>query len=435
MQANKRGVSKNQILSRPVNKSANSFIQISKNPVSPLIPNPTESALSPSLAPSLRILMVIDQFNIGGTETYTLSLTRELLKKGATVIVAGKKGKLLDHFLGLGCSYYEIDFVLDTYEPDSQNRELYIKFIQSIIAAERIDLVHGHQIPSGSVAITAADRMNIPFVFTVHGTYYDPEFLQLLHQSSTVTCVSPSIQRSLAAKGLDSNLIPNGLDVMEYQPYALFYRRYLRQKLVIPQQAKVILYAGRLSWEKADICEYMIHVTTALRYTDEPNLHLIIAGGGNKQENIIKLVNNHRKVTDHPYLHYVGEVTDMCAYYCISDYIIGTGRIALEAMACERPLLAVGTLGLLGLVKPDLYEKAWDSWFGDHDCPQILSGALLANQIKSMLLLEQQQKSDIVKAGRKFVMDRFHISQTTEKQLSLYDQVIQSKSARNINFL
>ncbi|SFK94752.1 Glycosyltransferase involved in cell wall bisynthesis [Paenibacillus sp. 1_12] len=431
MQSNKLGLYKNKIRSVPTHNSAESSVQIRNVPAGPLSP----TTLSPSRAIPLRILMVIDQFNIGGTETYTLSLTRELLKKGATVVLVGKKGKLLGHFLGLGCSYYELDFVLDTYEPDSQNRELYIKFLQSIIAAERIDLVHGHQIPSGSIAITAADWMNVPFVFTVHGTYYDPEFLQLLHKSTTVTCVSPSIQRLLASKGLDSTLIPNGIDVMEYQPYSTFYRRHLRHKLAIPQYATVILYAGRLSWEKADICEYMIHITSALRYTNDPNVHLIITGGGSKQESIIKLVNNHRKLTDHPFIHYVGEVTDMCAYYCISDYIIGTGRIALEAMACERPLLAVGTLGVLGLVKPELYEKAWDSWFGDHDCPQILSGTVLANQLKSMLSLNQQQRLDTVNAGRRFVMDHFHISQTTEKQLSLYDQAIQSKSARNINFI
>lgn len=90
---------------------------------------------SPALRP-LRILMVIDQFNIGGTETYTLSLTRELIRQGAFVAVAGNRGKLLDSFIGLGCPYYEIDFVQDNFTPDVANQIQHLNVLKMVILAE-----------------------------------------------------------------------------------------------------------------------------------------------------------------------------------------------------------------------------------------------------------------------------------------------------------
>jgi glycosyltransferase involved in cell wall biosynthesis len=306
-----------------------------------------------------------------------------------------------------------------------------LELLKSIITLERIDLIHCHQIPSGKVAVTAAEQMNVPFVFTVHGAYYDSDFIQILRRSSNIICVSPSIQRLLLTNAIESSLIPNGLDVLEYQPRHSFYREYLRNKLAIPKHAFVVMYAGRLSWEKADICEDIIHLASVLRLNECPNLHLIIAGGGKKQENIIKLAEKQQQQMGTPFIHCVGELTDMCAYYCISDCIIGTGRIALEAMACERPLIAVGTRGFLGFVQPELYEKAWDCWFGDHDSPEPLSKDELAHHIKSLLYLDPKKKSEMALAGRNFIVNRFHISRTTEKLIDLYHRVTMSKTKTN----
>ncbi|MCR8632898.1 glycosyltransferase [Paenibacillus radicis (ex Xue et al. 2023)] len=391
------------------------------------VPSPAtlEPPILSKLSVPMRILMVIDQLNIGGTETYTLSITRELIKKGAIVVIACKKGKLLEHFLGLGCPFYEIDFVLDNYELDHENHIKNLQLLKSVILSERIDLVHGHQIPSGSLARTAADQMNIPYVFTVHGAYYDKEFLDSAQKNSTITCVSPSIRRLLKSKGIDSKVIANGIDTHEYHAYGSTYLDHFRDRLGIPHFATIILYAGRLSWEKGEIGEEIIHTIDAMRNNGYPNLHLIIAGGGNKQEDIIKLATTKQQPGFETYIHYVGEVMNMGAYYSLSDCVIGTGRVALEAMSCERPLIASGSRGLLGIVKPENYEKAWDCWFGDHDSDKKLSRALLTAHLRKIINMEPKAKSHLVQSAKKFVNDRFQISQMVEQLIDIYRQSIQ----------
>ncbi|WP_141335091.1 MULTISPECIES: glycosyltransferase [unclassified Paenibacillus] len=386
-------------------------------------------------APPLQVLMVLDQLNIGGTETYTLSLTRELLRKGASVLIAAKKGKLLEPFLGLGCPVYEIDFVGDDYERDEANRSAHMAMLQSIIRTEKIDLVHAHQVPSGIVALEAARTLRVPFLFTVHGTYYDPAFLSVLRRSATVTCVSPAVLRMLQNAGIQAFVVPNGVDPSEYHPLDTAYRSYLRRKLGLPQQAPVVMYASRLSWEKADICEETIHALTLMKQTDYPDLQLLIVGGGKKQDEIQQIVESKNEQTQSPFIHYAGEILNMNAYYSISDCVIGTGRISLEAMSCERPLIAVGSKGFCGLVKPQRYEQIWNCWFGDHDADLPLTQTLLTEHVRKAL---HEDRTDIVRnvrSGRSFVIDRFHISQTTDKLIDVYAHMLKSRKDARISDL
>lgn len=53
------------------------------------------------------------------------------------------------------------------------------------------------------------------------------------------------------------------------------------------------------------------------------------------------------------------------AYYA-ADVIVGTGRVALEAMACAKPVVAAGVAGYCGVVKPQNIDKVIQCHFGDH---------------------------------------------------------------------
>lgn len=380
-------------------------------------------APSPELWP-LRILMVIDQFNIGGTETYTLSLTRELIRQGAFVAVAGKRGKLLDSFVGLGCPYYEIDFVQDNYEPDLVNQQQHLDVLKMVIHAERIQVVHAHQTPSGELARKAAEHMNIPFVFTVHGCYYDGPVMEKLQSGTTFISVSPAVERMLRLHGIESQLIPNGVDVAEYNAYNPTYQQYLRSKLSIPNHAFVVLYAGRLSWEKADICEESIRAVAALRRWSNSPLILMIVGGGRDQEKVAELAERERQLTGEPFIIFPGEVLNMRACYAISDCVIGTGRIGLEAMACLRPLISAGSKGFLGIIDASKYEQAWDCWFGDHHSDQPVSRELLTAHIQQIRQMGTEERIHLVQSGRSFVTERFHVSQAVSRMLDIYRQLV-----------
>ncbi|GAC43474.1 glycosyltransferase [Paenibacillus popilliae] len=396
---------------------------------SPASLRPVPADFSPVLSPALRllrILMVIDQFNIGGTETYTLSLTRELIRRGAFVAVAGKRGKLLDSFIGLGCPYYEIDFVQDNFTPDVANQIQHLNVLKMVILAERIHVVHAHQIPSGELARKAAEHMNIPFVFTVHGCYYDGPVIEKLQPGTTFISVSPVVERMLRLHGIESQLIPNGVDVAEYDAYTPIYQQYLRSKLGIPNHAFVVLYASRLSWEKAELCGESIRTVATLRRFGNLPFILMIVGGGRDQEKVAELVEREQQLAGESFIIFPGEVLNMRACYAISDCVIGTGRIGLEAMACLRPLISAGSRGVLGVIDASKYDQAWDCWFGDHHADQPVSQELLMNHIQQIRQMGSAEISKLVLSGRSFVTERFHVSQTASRMLDLYRHLVLS---------
>jgi glycosyltransferase involved in cell wall biosynthesis len=371
----------------------------------------------------LRVLMVIDQFNVGGTETYTLSLCRELIRKGVSVVVAGKKGNLMGSFIGLGCPVYDLEFVSPALEAERTLHGRHIDMLKAIIASERIDIVHCHQAPSGCLALEAAKQMNTPVVFTVHGTYYETGFLNELRHDASVIAVSPSVQRFLETIGIGSRVISNGVDPVEYDAYDYAYRSYMRDQLGIPDSANVILYAGRLAWEKADICEEVIRAVARMQQDGNDRLRLIIAGGGQNQDKIRTLALNEENRVKRQFVSFMGEVLHIRGVYAVSDCVIGTGRVGLEAMACRCPFICAGSKGFLGIVRPDNYREVWDSWFGDHGFDSKPLQKLVIEQITSIFTMEEQEKRLLVQSGRNFVKEHFHISRTAEQILDVYRQV------------
>ncbi|MGZ9584869.1 glycosyltransferase [Paenibacillus marinisediminis] len=401
----------------------------SKLEIMPEIPIPARStpAIISSAYPlfhPLHVLMVIDQLNVGGTETYTLSLTRELLRQGVKVVIASKRGKLLHPFIGLGCPVYELDFVMSNYEPNVDYYPELLNLLASIIEAEQIHLVHAHQFPSGILAKKAANDAHIPFVFTVHGTYYEPKMLDEIRESMVIS-VSPAVERMLLTNNISSRLIPNGVDVTEYQAFNPDYREHLRSKMGISPRAQVIVYASRLAWEKADICKELIHAVASLRKQGYPQLHLIIAGGGREEQEIIALANQMQQQVGQPFITFAGEALNMRSYYAVCDCAIGTGRIALEAMACMRPFIAIGSRGFLGAIYFANSSKAWDSWFGDHSItPEPFTREMLIDQIDCVLSMSIEDRVNLSRWGRRHIEERYPISNVAKKVMDAYEHAL-----------
>ncbi|MBP1937876.1 glycosyltransferase [Paenibacillus sediminis] len=371
----------------------------------------------------LRILMVIDQFNVGGTETHVLSTARELLKRRAKVVVAAKRGKLLEPFLGLGCSVYEIDFVLDNYEPNWDQYIDHVNKLIHIIQSEKINIVHGHQTPSGRIAKVAAEQMDIPFVFTVHGMYYEDQFLNMLKNISSVISVSPAVQRMLLLNGIESTVIPNGIDLMAYDAYPSFFQNDIRASLGISDQSFVVTYAARLAWEKADICKDVIKACSELAMSSD--LRLLIVGGGIHRNKVEADIDRIQRYVKKPFVHFIGEVVNMRSFYSISNCVIGTGRVGMEALACRRPLISVGSKGFIGLVKPEHFDRTWDSWFGDHGEAEISSQETIMKDLKLVMSLSSDQTNNYVWNGRRYVEMKFNIVNTTTKLIDVYKPILE----------
>jgi L-malate glycosyltransferase len=367
---------------------------------------------------AIRVLMVMDSFNIGGTETHVHSLAKELTKKGIGVVFVGNGGKMLPQFRELNCPIYEITFPLTLSIP-LQEEEVILEQLDSIIQNEKITIVHTHQTPSGYLTSKAASKRNIPTFFTVHGTYYPKEELRkVLDLTTQVVTVSPPVDQYVRQlfHGKDIQLIRNGIDTSTFRKKE---QNQLREELGIPLNAPVIMYSSRIAWEKGNICMQLLKACQVLKLKNMSDLHVLIVGEGVLFGEVEKLVKRIHRTCREEFIHLVGEKMNIEDYYNIADCVVGTGRVALEAMACEKPVLAVGNHGYFGLVNSQNYESAWKCYFGDHHS---LKKSTRFHFVKDLrrLFFDMKKNKNYSHELRKKVIEDYNVEKSTIETLELY---------------
>ncbi|OCT13581.1 hypothetical protein A8709_18480 [Paenibacillus pectinilyticus] len=371
----------------------------------------------------LSVLMVLDQLSPAGTETHVLSLTKSLIQKGHHVRLVAADGELRSSFEQAGCSVY----LMDPPEDGSTNRAEWINTLQRIMKMTHFDCVHAHQTPSGLLAAEAASSEGIPFIFTTHGTYYPKDSLgSLLSRSKAVIAVSKPVQQYVQHIGYPSHLIPNGIDLEEFYPSI---STQVRSELGIADTSVLIVYASRLAWGKATACDILLRAMKDLHRYGWHQFELVVVGDGPKRDSIQRLAEFIHEESGRKFIHLAGQQTQMRDFYNAADIVIGTGRVALEALASEKPVLAIGNNGFFGWVEPGNYEEAWSLYFGDHGSSASHSRYLFADQI-----IKGYQKLDVLTAqgreNRQWVERLFHSERTTDQLLQIYQSVTQVSRER-----
>lgn len=366
-----------------------------------------------------RVLMVLDSMGTGGTETYVLSLGIPMRSRGAVLFYAGADGPLRPAFAEAGFHIHLLK--ASAREPLAERRRKAESFYREIMERERITVVHVHQTPSGLLAASAAKELGIPVVFTMHGTYYPKEeAIRLAQLCDSVITVSKPVQRFWERSGINSTVISNGVDVHAFHPEAWQREANAVAKLpAIPAGAPVVTYVSRLAWQKASVCNMLLRATKEL--SDLPDLHVIVVGTGAQSHHVQELARALNRKRGQQYVHFVGEKTDVRPYYAQSDLVVGTGRVALEAMATGKPVLAIGNHGFVGLVTPASYDQAWDYYFGDHDSIGKPSPALIAQALRQAFASRDELKR-WGEQGREWVKHHFDIEQKCDLILALYTE-------------
>ncbi|WP_400164523.1 glycosyltransferase [Brevibacillus sp. TJ4] len=364
-----------------------------------------------------RVLMVLDSLGTGGTETYALSLAGPLRARGVSLFCTGANGPLHRAFAQAG---YQIHLPkTGGREPIAVRRRQAEKYYRSVMEREGITVVHVHQTPSGLPAASAAKQLGIPVVFTLHGTYYPvEEAVQLARLCDAVISVSKPVQKYWAQRGIASAVIANGVDVQLFHPESGKQAIATEGRLpAIAPGAPVVTYVSRLAWQKASVCNMLLRATKVLPGLSD--LHVIVVGTGPQSHAVRELAKALNRQRGREYIHFVGEKTDVRPYYAQSDLVVGTGRVALEAMATGKPVLAIGNHGFFGLVTPSAYDQAWDYYFGDHASIAKPSSDLIAQALQRAFA-DREQLRRWGEQAREWVQEQFDIEQVSGQILAVY---------------
>ncbi|MGH9173720.1 MAG: N-acetyl-alpha-D-glucosaminyl L-malate synthase BshA [Vicinamibacterales bacterium] len=235
------------------------------------------------------------------------------------------------------------------------------------VAAERqLDIVHAHYaVPHATAAYLSdqmlSQRMQRPrTVTTLHGTDItlvgsDPSYASVvafsIERSHGVTAVSESLKadtfRALGVRR-DIHVVPNFLDCTEY-------RRRIdpkRRREVCPPEAYDALVVHMSNFRPVKRVDVAFEIFRALRRRIRARFLLI--GDGPVREDIERLAAEHDVSGD---VIFLGEQQDPVPWLSIADVFLlpsaqeSFGLAALEAMACEVPVIASNVGGLPEIIE------------------------------------------------------------------------------------
>ncbi len=237
---------------------------------------------------------------------------------------------------------------------------IYISFRSLInLFKKDFDIVHGHAVGSISLGgLFFARLKKIPYVYTYHTmlTDYSHYFLygilrpKTIRKISRISCnacdyiIAPSkkVKEELIYQGVKKPIavIPTGIDVNKFQGLR---KDFLRKKLNIKKNEKILLHTGRLGKEKS--VDFLIYAFNHI-LKKAANTHLVIVGFGTEL-NYLKNLTKRLKLEKN--IHFLGlvEYKKMPFVYNGADIFVFSsktetqGLVVLEAMAAKLPIVSL----------------------------------------------------------------------------------------------
>lgn len=311
----------------------------------------------------MRVAIITENFlpKLDGVTRTLARLLEHLEREGHQALVLGPESGMKEYAgaeivgtVGLPFPFYpELKF--------NFFRPLFVRRLQEF----QPDVIHlVDPVILGTAGLTTAHLLKKPLISSYHtnlATYCRYFGFQLLtepmwaynrfihNQCALTYCPSPSTARLLRAKGFQHLRIwPRGVDTKMFHPQQrnVELRTSWLQSTKEPETSAVILYVGRVSWEKN--LRLLLQV---YRLMDHNRCHLVIVGDGPAYAEA-QLELTGLPITFTGYLH--GEA--LASAYASADVFAFPsrtetfGQVVLEAMASGLPVAALVAEGVCDLV-------------------------------------------------------------------------------------
>jgi len=242
------------------------------------------------------------------------------------------------------------------------------KLINDLIKkqGQKYDIVCVHDWLSSVAGNIVKTETKMPVVFHVHSTEWGRSGgqgsevvshleTQMAERADRIVTVSNAMREDLVRHGWPESRISvvwNGVDPERYSPARVTSEEVeaIRKRHNIPEDGRMILFLGRLTWVKGVRNLVQAMPCIAAEYS---KVKLVILGKGEEQRDISEMANR-LKIQDNVecLFQFVPE-EERIAYYAASDVCVFPstyepfGIVSLEAMSMGKPVV-VGAQGVVG---------------------------------------------------------------------------------------
>jgi N-acetyl-alpha-D-glucosaminyl L-malate synthase BshA len=365
----------------------------------------------------------------GGSGVVATELGKALAQRGHQVhFIAYKQPARLDSFMS-NIFYHEVNvstyplFDFPPYETSLAST------LVDVVKFEKLDLLHVHYaIPHASAAIMArqilaTEGIHIPVITTLHGTditlvgkdaAFEPVVTYSINQSDAVTSVSDFLKQDTykhfkITKHIE--VIPNFIDVTRFQKQSKEHFK----KAIAPQNEKLIVHTSNFRKVKRvdDVIKIFGEINSKI-----PSKLLLVGDGPERHsaEALCRELNLCESTLFLGKQNPVEEILSVCDLFLMPSETESFGLAALEAMACEVPVIASNAGGI-----PELVQNGISGFMAN-------AGNVFEMAEKGIYILENEVRLKQFKANALARALEFDINNIVPVYEKFYNQVLSLKN-------
>lgn len=368
------------------------------------------------------ILMAPMGLDIGGVETHVMVLCRHLLEMGYKVVVVSAGGVYEQELATMGIKHYKVN--LWTKKPIAVIRN--VISMRAIIRKENVDLMHAHSRIPAFICDIAGRLTGVPYLTTAHTDFANNLLLQFIScwGQKTISVsedIKEHMEHECKVPASRQVVILNGIDATRFRP-GLDYRL-VQNELGLSEDNFKILYVSRLDKQLANVACQVLEAFAAAAEVF-PQANLIVVGAGNREEEVRKLADAINSRLGREGVLMLGRRTDIPQLLNMADLFIGLSRAALEAMACELPVILAGVWSYVGpLTNKNSAVLIKDNFTGRTLLRPLVIDDLVQD-IKSELARDVEQRIAIGHYNRNLVLKYYSSREMAEKTAQIYEEIL-----------
>jgi 1,2-diacylglycerol 3-alpha-glucosyltransferase len=318
----------------------------------------------------MRIALFTDTYlpQINGVVSVLESVIPQLAKNNDVILFApGSRKKMYSEKKGRLKIYWIPASPFPFYEGYRMSK-VALKDIDRILEKEKIEIVHAHApILLALQGVLIAKKKGIPSVATYHTHFpdylpylLDGKFPQLLNKISlkttkklikfvytlvdVPTAPTKELVRELRKYGVMNAIrLVNGVDLDKMDCKDEIICEF-REKYSIPKNKKIVLYLGRVGFEKK-----IGVLLEALKKLKSKDWHMLVVGSGPQLDNYKQQANN-LGIENITFTGFIDKKYVPAAYIASDIFVCASdsetfGLTFVEAMACKKPVIGVNKLG------------------------------------------------------------------------------------------
>jgi len=320
----------------------------------------------------IKVLRIINRFNIGGPTYNATFLTKFLSDDFETLLIGGLPEENEANSLHILKKYGVEPILLPEMkrEPNLKSDRIALKKIKTIIREFNPDIVHTHASKAGALGRRAAVSCNVPIiVHTFHGHVFHSYFGKIktavfknieryLARKSTRIIAISEIQKKelceihkIASKG-KTTVIPLGFDLDIFQKNYEVNRSHTRTKYDIDENTVAIAIVGRLTAIKDHF--FFLDVIEELNLQSDKKVKIFIVGDGDMkseiEERLIPMQKRGIQISLTSWIYDIAEFNAGMDIMCLTSKNEGTPVSLIEAQASNIPVISTEVGGVADIV-------------------------------------------------------------------------------------